>query len=281
PIDTYTGSGVLQTSPFANFSYRGAWWNPALGQFEGNGFGNIGILVHPLDATTGFPTGTASSVLAANQPSTQSVGDYDPDANEIIYYFNGSVYRYDRATNDSIRADSILNLPVGLDSINEHSIVYVGCEDREYGIYDFENRRLLYVNKTTLAYNGFTQLPDDAPQRSDFGMSYANGLFWLYASGKWNGYQVVGAGTTNVKEILPDDIVMYPNPASERIQLTAQSQARIKGVQIIDLYGNILRRQSFPSVKESTVDIGDLSKGLYILKIWTADRWFTRSLLIQ
>jgi len=93
PIDAYDEQGNRLFNPVQGFDYRGLWFNPAAATIEGNGFDDLGILVHNLNVNTGEPLGSGASVLAANQPNTQSAGDLDTEDNEIIYYATDTIYR--------------------------------------------------------------------------------------------------------------------------------------------------------------------------------------------
>lgn len=100
--DTYDANGAHIDSVPQGFDYRGAWWNPATGHLEGNGFSTLGIWVQNLDPVTHHPLGTGTVVLPAAQPDAQSVGTLDPETNTIIYYYAGMLYRYDRTTNAAL-----------------------------------------------------------------------------------------------------------------------------------------------------------------------------------
>jgi len=191
PLDVYDRDGVRVSSPPQGFDYRGAWWNPQTDLMEGNGVGIRGIFIQTLKSGSSYPTGLGTQIFEGAQPDNQSVGDLDTDLNEIIYYHGGYIHRYDRRTNEFLGQYLVTGLPVALSSINSNTVVYTGCKGNEIGIYDFENQRLLLINKQTRAYSSYSQLPASAPKRSSFGMTYANGLFWLYDNGQWIGYKVV------------------------------------------------------------------------------------------
>ncbi|MEO0470374.1 MAG: T9SS type A sorting domain-containing protein [Bacteroidota bacterium] len=279
PVDCYSGTGTILTSPASGFDYRGAWWNPSAGQFEGNGFSNSGIWLHNLEASNGYPTGTGANLLGARQPNSQSVGDLDTDANAIIYYDNGFIYRFDRPSNDTISIDSILNLPVGLDSINSNSIVYTGCETREYGIYDFQNKRLLFINRANMTYNGYCQLPAFAPGRNSFGMSYANNLFWLFENGLWTSFQVVSIWPTSVEDELEASVDIFPNPAQNHLEIKYQSLAKEVLVSVLSIDGREVLQQQFANTKHLQLDISDLAPGSYIVRLRLDDQLIHRKVV--
>lgn len=279
PIDVYNSSGSIVDSVTAGFDYRGAWWNPAASQFEGNAFSGGGIIFQTLDAATGIPLGSGGVLFPADQPDDQSVGDLDYDANEIIYYSDGFVHRYSRVDNSFLGQYLITNLPVGKDSINTNSIVYTGCETREIGVYDFVNKRLLFVNKATGEYNGFCQLPPAATDRSSFGMSYANDLFWLFDGGTWNSYQVVSIWATDIDEELDASISLFPNPAKDVLTISFESDPQAGVVDIFSIQGQLIHSQSFHRGEAAVIELAGMASGTYFARIQTGEAVITRKFL--
>ncbi len=194
PVDTYDERGTLLSTVDQGFDYRGAWWDPVTKQLEGNGHAEAGLFVQSLDGTTRRPLGTGLPWHEAAQPQPHSSGTLDTEADLVIYYHDGAIHRYTHATNSSRGRVHIKGLPVALSALNDNSVVFTGMPGYEYGLYDHTQRRVLFVNKSTGEYAGFCQLPASAPARTTFGMSYANGYFWLFDApsnpGTWRSYRV-------------------------------------------------------------------------------------------
>lgn len=265
PADTYDATGTLLDSVAQGFDYRGAWWNPALQQFEGNGYSESGIFVHDIDPVTGHALGTGTVVLSAAQPDVQSVGDLDTDANEIIYYFNGAIHRYSRATNALLGTLPITGLPVPFSELNNNSVIYTGCVGHEIGVYDFVNRRVLFINKATGAFASQCELPSDAPPRSSFGMSYANGMFWLYANNQWHGYGILQGGV-GVNEANSIDVRVFPNPATTSITVAWNTASGASAeVRIMDMSGKVLR-STRTNADLAVLDVSMLAGGAYVVQ---------------
>lgn len=269
PAETYAADGTPLSAIAQGFDYRGAWWNPATEQLEGNGFFEGGIFVQDLDPNTHYPLGTGTVILSAAQPDAQSVGALDTDVNEIIYYFNGSIHRYDRSTNAPLATVALSGIPVNA-QLNNNTVVYLGCAGNEVGVYDHANRRLLLVNKQTGAYSGMCQLPGDAPQRSSFGMSYSNGYFWLFDVSqnpyRWRGYGVVSS-TAGTDERTVQAPRCYPVPA--RDVLNVENARPVLGARVLDMLG----RPVLPEVPLSSgltqLSVRALSPGGYVLELRT------------
>lgn len=268
PADTYDENGMLLASPSQGFDYRGAWWNPALNTFEGNGFNDLGIFIQTLEAGTSYPSGSGTVVFTSNQPDLQSVGDLDYDANEIIYYFNGFIHRYSRINNGLLGTYAVQGLPVGTSSINSNTVVYTGCPGYEIGLYDFENLRMLFINKSTGMYSGLSQLPPDAPARTSFGVSYANDLFWLFSAGEWRSYEVLSPSTNSSDVALEQAVQVFPNPVVDRLQVQISSDQLPQSLQLFTMQGQLLQHETIATSQQGIeLPMGHLPSGVYLVKI--------------
>ena len=281
-IDTYDQAFNLLMHGPQGFDYRGAWWNPNTAQLEGNGYASLGIFVQDLQVDTGYPLGTGTVILTGAQPDPQSVGTYDPVADEILYYFNYGIYRYARATNAFVGTTPITGLPPG--SINSNSIAYIGCAGHEIGIYDYANLRLLFINKATGAYVGACQLPANAPPTSMFDMSYCNGIFWLYDDTPiphvWHGYQVVGS-TVGLEEVPLPEIALFPDPAADAVNVNVSGAGPARNLRVVDGSGRPVRCAIVPTGANAyQVDVSALGAGTYVLQATTAERSIRRSFVV-
>ncbi|TDW47988.1 putative secreted protein (Por secretion system target) [Flavobacterium sp. 270] len=75
-------------------------------------------------------------------------------------------------------------------------------------------------------------------------------------------------------------LAIYPNPASDYIQLSVSGEFANKEVTIYDLSGNlVLRSRINTTANESIVDINQLPKGIYILNFKSDQKSFTQKLI--
>lgn len=278
-IDTYNDSYVLVDTVAGGFDYRGCWWNAATEQLEGNGYASYGIFVQTLLSGTQYPAGSGTTIFTAAQPDDQSVGAFDPGANEIIYYFNNAIYRYARATNTYLGTTPITGLPVA--SLNWTSIAFVGCPGHEIGIYDYVNKRLLFINKATGAYVGSSQLPAGAPARDAFGMSYSNGIFWLYDVATspyiWRGYQVVGTNV-GIEEAAAPTIALHPNPALNVVNVDITGATRYN---VHDMLGRTVRTGTVDAgARTFQLDVSGLGDGTYSMEAISASGIVQRTFMV-
>ncbi len=193
PLETWTSAGVPLYNTTAGFDWRGMWWNPATNQLEGNGYSTSGIWRANLNGS-GYALNTGVSIFTGmNQPDAQSCGDLDYNANEILYYFSGNIYRYSRATNAFLGSYPITGTPVAIANLNSTTLMYTGCAGKEIALLDYVNKRVYLYNKASGAYNSTSQLPAAAVTTASFRTSWANGYVWLFnlANYTWYSYQVL------------------------------------------------------------------------------------------
>lgn len=274
PIDAYDADGNILVSPASGFDYRGLWFNPVTTFIEGNGFNDQGVASHNLAPGTGNPTGSITALLPVAQPSDQSCGDIDPENNYLIYYFNGEIYRYNRTDNSSVDVLTITGLPSELAEINTTGIVYVGCPGKEYAIYNYVDKQLLYINQSNGEYAGFTQLPVSAPGVDRFNMSFANNRLFLYNrnENRWESYFVTDVINSQVEiDYLEAEVSYGPNPFSDQltvsIQTTTVGQYRLE---VYNVFGQAIGQ--WVVTDRTTIPLGHLKAGTYLARVVDAER---------
>ena len=79
-----------------------------------------------------------------------------------------------------------------------------------------------------------------------------------------------------------ESVYLYPNPASNQVTLTYAGQAPLQELTIIDMNGKIVRNLSLENFQNSqTIDTSILSKGIYLLKIQSAENTSIQKLIIK
>lgn len=69
-----------------------------------------------------------------------------------------------------------------------------------------------------------------------------------------------------------NDFLVYPNPATSNITINNKSNNTITDVKIIDLLGNEVKNTTFMNVTNQTIDISNLTKGIYIVNILNGEQ---------
>lgn len=88
---------------------------------------------------------------------------------------------------------------------------------------------------------------------------------------------VLGEGSLSVEDKLLQGVVVYPNPSSDRVNVSLPSHISDFSTEIYSMTGQLLKVNE----NESSLDISNLSHGIYLLKIITnvgvATKQITRS----
>ncbi|MDP4933710.1 MAG: SprB repeat-containing protein, partial [Salibacteraceae bacterium] len=190
---TYSNAGSLVSTVYPTGVYNcGIWWNNNLGQLETNGYSSTGLFTISTN-TSGNALGTATNIYTGyNQPATYAQGDYDYDANEVIYKTGSTIYRYNRTNGTQIGTVTLSGTT--LTSLNAYFVGYTGCSGKEYVVYDYQTYRALFFSKSTGNYVGFSQLPTTAPSQTTYSVSYANNKIFIHNGSSWLGYDVIETG---------------------------------------------------------------------------------------
>jgi hypothetical protein len=80
------------------------------------------------------------------------------------------------------------------------------------------------------------------------------------------------------KSIDVTDIIIYPNPTKKHLNIN--TQARVKSISIIDMTGKTVYKIANPN-QTKTIDLSILKLGIYIVKIHTNSRVFTKRIIKQ
>lgn len=192
PFEVFNENGVLQSSGKTGVDVRGLWWNSAKNVLQCNAYSDIGLFNYELK-NDGLPTGELETLTKnTGQPTVNSVGAYNPIQNQILYYYNGLLYKVD-ADNYSPQGSIALKLPVDKELINQTTVIYTGIKKKEVGLLNHNDKKLYLFNIASGKLTATIQLPKSAPTYEFFRFSFANGYVWLYDAEErlWTGYKIV------------------------------------------------------------------------------------------
>ena len=74
--------------------------------------------------------------------------------------------------------------------------------------------------------------------------------------------------TTGINDFSTEDIVAYPNPTTDDIQIIMPEIENLSNIQLqlFDLSGRLLQQER-PSSSNTTLSLNNLAQGIYILKV--------------
>ena len=213
PIQCHDATtGALISSSPVGVDQRGIWWNPNTMQTEANGFGSGGV--YTITSSGTCPDGS-TLLFAANQPDSQSGGDYDYDNDEIIYFDESApgVYRVDRATNTTIGTTIITATPAGT-NYAEMSIGYTGVTGFEYALFDVVTNSVHLYDLAGAFQATVTISETIRASNSRFLFSYENDLAWvLNGTNNWTSHTIFSFAVGDAPVITcPADIMINTEP---------------------------------------------------------------------
>ena len=142
-------------------------------------------------------------------------------------------------------------LPVTVSSLTSYNVVYTGCSGKEVGLYDRVNRRLYFVNKSTGAYVGYSQLPVGTSTPYSYSVSFADDKLWISNGYSWTGYQVSNYGlqTSNILGPFCDNSSVSVNFTINSLTFNT---GNIFTAQLSDANGNFSSPTSIGTVTSTT-----------------------------
>lgn len=178
PLETLSATGVPIFQSNTGMDTRGVWWNPNTLQVERNLSSNLGWGVINLDVNGNAISTNTTFFTGQLQPHVQSVGAYNYNQNEVLFYNGGStIFRYDRNTGTQLASLTLTGAT--FTNTNTNSLIYTGQLGFEIGLLDVIAKKVLFFNIATGAFSAETLLPASAVTSSTFRFSYANGKVWL------------------------------------------------------------------------------------------------------
>jgi hypothetical protein len=79
-----------------------------------------------------------------------------------------------------------------------------------------------------------------------------------------------------------ESLSIVPNPAKDLVTIGIKSAEAVKAINLMDVYGKLLKTVSMNNTEvNQTIQIGDLSSGMYIIQITTMKGTVTKTILKQ
>jgi plastocyanin len=93
--------------------------------------------------------------------------------------------------------------------------------------------------------------------------------------------QVIQDGSTvGIPESNLSSVRIFPNPAKDVIKISLENGFNNTRISLIDLTGKIIFDHSFAGTNEVTLNVGDLTRGYYFVKIFSNNETITRRVIL-
>ncbi|MBX7241195.1 MAG: hypothetical protein K1X92_05545 [Bacteroidia bacterium] len=192
PLAVFNANGkMLKNELTAQYDARGFWYNDKAKTIEGNSFDDGGIIQYKLDSK-GIPESYDEIFRGgSHQPDANAVGVYDNKNDEILYFFDGEIQRYDRKNAEKIGTYGLKG-DLNPYEFNETSIIYTGYKGGEIGLLSYSKHKVILFDKGSGNQTGTITLPENAPAPDRFNFSFSAGKIWLFdtETRNWYGYEV-------------------------------------------------------------------------------------------
>ena len=88
-------------------------------------------------------------------------------------------------------------------------------------------------------------------------------------------------GVNDIDNTLSQSIKLYPNPATDVINLAVANSLTINKLEIIDMNGRVIKSLSIGNVKKKEINISELNSGIYLMNIYSTDGKVTKRIVKQ
>jgi hypothetical protein len=135
------------------------------------------------------------------------------------------------------------------------------------------------ASKSSADTNNFTTSTFTFTATGDFVVFYVRAPLAVDGANEvfYDNISLVEQAAASVNDIFSSKISIYPNPANEFIQISTDET--ITGVEVYNLIGK--KVISLSNLLENRLDVSNLSKGIYVLKVMSNDLVGSRKIIIE
>ncbi len=259
------------------------------------------ILINSVSVTP--PTGDAISTNNNGSICQQIIAAYDPNdkveshGSKIVFSsFLPNEYLFYTIRFENEGNASAINVKVNdvLDSkIDENSVLVVSAS-HNYSLdrvgnnlnFKFENIQLPVSVANSNIGKGFVTFK--AKLKSGFALgdiipNTANIYFDTNPAITTNTFNTEFVSLLSTSSFDSSNFLIYPNPASSYFQIELNnSNAKLKAIAIMDVVGKIIKKVDQPTSNQQTINVSELSKGIYFVKITLENNLIqTKKLVIE
>ena len=220
-------------------------------------------------------------------PTEAGVSDtFDPDESPTFAPNSGLKYAASWATSPSATAtgnnDWLVSPPVTLGASGNELIFHIKSLAPDYGLEQY--RTYVYLGSgTPTQASDFVEISEsvyEAP--SDFWLddtydldAYAgqtirvairnvgSDIYMLQV----DDFSITTTDAMSVNDVLSSKFSMYPNPATNVLNITSSDALQIDSVKITDVNGRIVFNNAFSSTDTAEINVANLASGMYVISI--------------
>lgn len=156
---------------------------------------------------------------------------------------------------------------------HEHQISLSWTASPDYNEYTIYRNNQIIRNVT-----GETTFVDENLEDGDY--CYQLKTNCPYLESDFSNESCATVPVVSIAEISDENISIFPNPANENVQITIQNVKNSLNLSIFDVTGRVVKSMKITE-KSVQINVLDLSKGVYILKIHDNQTVVSKKLIIQ
>ncbi len=150
--------------------------------------------------------------------------------------------------------------------ISENLTIPLGFSTQTSGNYQIKLDNVSGINLPVYLYDKQLNLIQNLSENNTYSFSFSGGV-------EKNRFELRFSQLSNIENISNRDIIVYPNPAKDKIQIISNSE--IINIELSDISGKVLTQKNNVKV----VNIGHLTPGIYFLKITTKNGILTKKVI--
>lgn len=190
---------------------------------------------------------------------------------------NDIIFSWDEATDDN-QASAGLSYNIYVYE-KDNPLPYIASPQAFSQTHDFNGRRLIAERGHIQGIRENGRVSYIIKGRFEKGKTYywsVQAIDASFAGGEFAPEATINI--VNIPKITDNAIKIYPNPASNYIQINTEIK-NIKTVEIYDIYGNLIKKQETTQPK-TIINVSSLTTGLYFIKLFNENKIIQTSKLI-
>lgn len=103
--------------------------------------------------------------------------------------------------------------------------------------------------------------------------------------GKFDEISIRATATENLlnieESLIASSVKIYPNPANNFVSISASNDLNPTKLEVVDINGRLVKSVNLEKNNDREVDISELSKGLYLMNVYSVDGIITKKIIKQ
>lgn len=99
--------------------------------------------------------------------------------------------------------------------------------------------------------------------------------------GMMGSFRVIDTSSTGVSEPIENNLIISPNPATNSVTVYFKNKVPSAEIKLLNVLGEPILYQAVNSISNTSIDISNLSTGIYFLQVKTSDKFYIQKFIKQ